>query len=58
MELEVDRYLRILNRRYEWELERGDYVFALLEHGGPDANMVTNVTMLCLAYLERTHHIS
>ncbi|KAG7439704.1 glycoside hydrolase family 3 protein [Guyanagaster necrorhizus] len=48
MELEVDRYLRIVNRRYEWELERGEYVFALLEHGGPDANTMTNVTMLCL----------
>ncbi len=48
MELEVDRYLRIINRRYEWELERGEYVFALLEHGGPDANTETNVTMFCL----------
>ncbi|KAK0440864.1 glycoside hydrolase family 3 protein [Desarmillaria tabescens] len=48
MELEVDRYLRIVNRRYEWELERGEYVFALLEHGGPDANTGINVTMLCL----------
>ncbi|KAK0205764.1 glycoside hydrolase family 3 protein [Desarmillaria ectypa] len=48
MELEVDRYLRIVNRRYEWELEKGEYVFALLEHGGPDANTGTNVTMFCL----------
>ncbi|KAK0219542.1 glycoside hydrolase family 3 protein [Armillaria nabsnona] len=48
MELEVDRYLRIVNRRYEWELERGEYVFALLEHGGPDVNTETNVTMFCL----------
>ncbi len=48
MELEVDRYLRIINRRYKWELERGEYVFALLEHGGPDANTGTNVTMFCL----------
>ncbi|PBK80691.1 glycoside hydrolase family 3 protein [Armillaria gallica] len=48
MELEVDRYLRIINRKYEWELERGEYVFALLEHGGPDATTGTNVTMFCL----------
>ncbi|KAK0479462.1 glycoside hydrolase family 3 protein [Armillaria luteobubalina] len=48
MELEVDRYLRIINRRYDLELERGQYVFALLEHGGPDANMGINVTMVCL----------
>ncbi|KAK0467422.1 glycoside hydrolase family 3 protein [Armillaria novae-zelandiae] len=48
MELEVDRYLKIINRRYDWELEKGEYVFALLEHGGPDANTETNVTMLCL----------
>ena len=47
MELEVDRYLRILNRRYEWEVEKGEYVFALLEHGGMLADTGVNVTMSC-----------
>ncbi|KXT08453.1 hypothetical protein AC579_5618 [Pseudocercospora musae] len=45
MELEVDRYLKILNRRYEWEVEKGDYTFALLENGGMWADTGTNVTL-------------
>ncbi|RYC63267.1 hypothetical protein CHU98_g2935 [Xylaria longipes] len=44
MEVEVDRYLTILNRQYEWELEKGAYTFALLEHGG-STNSSLNVTM-------------
>ncbi|KAF8917429.1 glycoside hydrolase family 3 protein [Mucidula mucida] len=40
--------LKIVNRRYEWELETGDYVFALLEHGGPTAPTAMNVTLTCL----------
>jgi hypothetical protein len=47
LELAVDRYLTILNREYEWELEKGVYTFALLEHGG-DSNSSTNVTMRCI----------
>uniref|UniRef100_A0A2D3UNX0 xylan 1,4-beta-xylosidase n=1 Tax=Ramularia collo-cygni TaxID=112498 RepID=A0A2D3UNX0_9PEZI len=45
MELEVDRYLKILNRKYEWEVEKGEYTFALLENGGIFANTDMNVTM-------------
>ncbi|GME37928.1 Glycoside hydrolase family 3 [Neofusicoccum parvum] len=48
MEVEVDRYLRILNRRYEWEVEKGDYTFAVLEHGGLDADTGMNVTIACV----------
>ena len=48
METDVDRYMKILNRRYEWELETGDYVFALMENGGPTASTGTNTTMNCL----------
>jgi hypothetical protein len=52
MELDVGRYLRILNRSYEWEVERGNYVFALLDHGGFDAtwsrNSGGNVTLECI----------
>ncbi|KAJ6603052.1 glycoside hydrolase family 3 protein [Mycena sp. CBHHK59/15] len=48
MPLEVDRYLPIVNRRYEWELERGDYVFALMERSGFDADKSVNLTMSCV----------
>lgn len=47
MELDVDRYLTILNRQYEWELEKGDYTFALLEHGG-STDSGFNATMRCI----------
>ncbi|KAI1084783.1 glycoside hydrolase family 3 protein [Whalleya microplaca] len=46
MELDVDRYLTILNRRNEWELEKGTYTFALLSHGG-DTNTSVDITMSC-----------
>ncbi|KAF2651489.1 glycoside hydrolase family 3 protein [Lophiostoma macrostomum CBS 122681] len=52
MEVEVERYLRILNRKYEWEVEPGSYTFAMLDHGGWDAlwnaNAGGNVTMECV----------
>ena len=48
MELEVDRYLKILNRRYEWEVEKGEYTFALPENGGMFADTSTNLTMRCI----------
>lgn len=48
MELDVDRYLTIINRRDEWELEKGEYTFALLEHGGDSADTGLNVTMACI----------
>lgn len=48
MEMEVDRYLKILNRKYEWEVEKGEYTFALLEDGGMFANTDRNVTMRCV----------
>ena len=48
MELEVDRFLPILNRKWEWELERGDYTFALLEHSGDDVNTSASVTLTCM----------
>lgn len=47
MELEVDRYLPILGREWEWELEKGVYTFALLEHSGYDADASINVTLAC-----------
>ncbi|KAI0437614.1 glycoside hydrolase family 3 protein [Xylaria telfairii] len=47
MELDVDRYLTILNRQYEWELEKGGYTFALLEHGG-STDSGFNTTMRCI----------
>ncbi|KAF9001395.1 hypothetical protein BDZ89DRAFT_680691 [Hymenopellis radicata] len=36
-----DGYLRMMNRRYGWKLESGEYVFAFLERG-------TTVTCTCL----------
>ncbi|KAH8769035.1 glycoside hydrolase family 3 protein [Diaporthe sp. PMI_573] len=45
MELDVDRYLTIINRWDEWELEKGEYTFAVLEHGGDAADTALNVTM-------------
>ncbi|KAJ7165677.1 glycoside hydrolase family 3 protein [Mycena crocata] len=48
MPLEVNRYLPIVNRRYEWELERGNYVFALMERSGFDADKSMNLTMTCV----------
>ena len=47
IDLEVDRYLKILNRRYEWELEKGDYTFALLENGGMFVDTSVSVTLRC-----------
>ncbi|KAF9467108.1 family 3 glycoside hydrolase [Collybia nuda] len=38
MELDVSRYLMTLNRNWKWEVERGEYTFALLEHSGFDAD--------------------
>lgn len=48
MDLDVDRYLPILDRRYEWLLEKGPYTFALMEHSGWDADKTVNVTMQCV----------
>lgn len=47
-ELDVDRYLTILNRKYAWVLERGPYTFALPEHGGEMADISNNVTLTCV----------
>jgi hypothetical protein len=48
MDLEVDRYLPILDRNYQWALEEGEYTFALLENSAHDADTGTNVTITCL----------
>ncbi len=48
MDLDVSRYLQILNRKYEWELEKGEYTFAALEHGGDEAMAGVNITMRCV----------
>ncbi|KAJ3760099.1 glycoside hydrolase family 3 protein [Lentinula raphanica] len=48
MDLEVDRYLPIVNRQNRWELERGIYTFALSASGAPTASTTLNVTMRCL----------
>ncbi|KAJ6476902.1 glycoside hydrolase family 3 protein [Mycena sanguinolenta] len=48
MTLEVNRYLQIVNRQNEWELETGKYTFALLEDSGFLASTATNVTLTCV----------
>jgi hypothetical protein len=48
MELDVDRYLMTLNRKWKWELERGEYTFALLEHAGFNADIRINATLTSL----------
>ncbi|KAI1099634.1 glycoside hydrolase family 3 protein [Jackrogersella minutella] len=45
--LDASRYLTILNRKNEWELEKGPYTFALLNHGG-DTDTSMNVTLNCV----------
>ncbi|KAI0142286.1 glycoside hydrolase family 3 protein [Hypoxylon sp. NC0597] len=44
LELDVTRYLAILNRKNEWEVEKGLYTFALLNHGG-DTDASMNITL-------------
>ena len=48
MELEVDRYLPIVDRKYEWVLEKGIYKFALMEHSGWDVDKSVNITLECV----------
>lgn len=47
-ELDVGRYLPILDRAYNWVVEEGDYTFALMENGGSQAGTATNVTLTCI----------
>ncbi|KAK4497026.1 hypothetical protein PRZ48_011475 [Zasmidium cellare] len=48
LQVDVDRYLKILNRKNEWEVEKGEYTFALLEDGGMWADTGRNVTLKCM----------
>ncbi|KAJ7881215.1 glycoside hydrolase family 3 protein [Mycena leptocephala] len=48
MTLEVDRFLQVVNRENQWELQKGPYTFALLEHSGFLASTATNVTLTCV----------
>lgn len=48
MDVDVGRYLVILDRSYKWTVELGDYTFALLENGGSDADTSMNITMSCV----------
>jgi hypothetical protein len=48
MELDVDRYLPVLNRDWKWELEKGSYTFALLEDASPGADRTVNATLRCI----------
>lgn len=48
IELEVDRYLPVLDREWEWVLEKGEYVFVLAEHGGLDAEVSGEARLVCV----------
>ncbi|KAI9739782.1 MAG: hypothetical protein M1834_006503 [Cirrosporium novae-zelandiae] len=48
IDLEVDRYLSILSRGYEWVVEPGEYTFALMENSGYDSSTDVNVTLTCI----------
>ncbi|KAJ6007301.1 beta-glucosidase [Penicillium herquei] len=48
MDLDVSRYLVILDRSYTWTVELGEYTFALLENGGSGADTSVNVTLNCV----------
>jgi hypothetical protein len=48
MMLEVDRFLKVINREYQWELQKGAYTFALLEDSGFLASTDTSVTLICV----------
>ena len=32
--MDAERYLRVLDRGWEWAVEKGEYVFGVAEHGG------------------------
>lgn len=55
MDLDVDvgRYLTILDRRHEWVVERGEYTFVVAEDGGDHEEEEStggklNVTLVCV----------
>ncbi|KAJ7167966.1 glycoside hydrolase family 3 protein [Mycena filopes] len=48
MTLDVDRFLRVVNRENAWELQTGNYTFALLEDSRFSAGTGTNVTLTCV----------
>ncbi|CAI7595353.1 unnamed protein product [Penicillium manginii] len=48
MSLDVSRYLVVLDRKYNWVVEPGEYTFALLENGGSSVDTSTNVTLNCV----------
>ncbi|KAF5004464.1 hypothetical protein FDECE_9044 [Fusarium decemcellulare] len=45
LELDVDRYLPVINREYERVLEAGQYTFALMDDGSLDASVISEVTL-------------
>ena len=47
MELEVNRYLKILDRHYQWMVEKGDYTFALMDSSSWFESTGVNVTLSC-----------
>jgi hypothetical protein len=46
LELEVDRYLPVINREYQRVLEAGQYTFALMDDGSLDAPTIADATLI------------
>lgn len=46
LELEVDRYLPVINREYERVLEAGQYTFALMDDGSLDAPTIADFSLI------------
>ncbi|KAJ0416470.1 glycosyl hydrolase family 3 C-terminal domain-containing protein [Aspergillus carlsbadensis] len=45
LKLEVDRFLPVINRSYERVLEAGEYRFALMDDGSPEAPVLGELTL-------------
>lgn len=47
LSIDVDRFLRILDRHDRWVLEKGVYEFAARAHGGDDAEEYGRISLTC-----------
>lgn len=48
MDLDPARFLLTLNREWKWEVERGEYTFALLEDSAVGGDTGTRITLTCV----------
>lgn len=48
MHFDPARYLLTLNRSWQWEVEKGEYTFALLEDSSVNSDTTVNATLVCV----------